>query len=211
MNVVAKIKNPESKLGDETSQKRAKMPNTEFKNVKSSKKGSLFKKTAKIGVKRFKSSFAYDNKFSLNMVFYTVKYNDYRRKVLIALSAIITKNMKENHFNSDQITEIIKRIEGGCFRKALLKADELNNDRNWENLIFVKNYQTVTSRVLTNMDPESQVKSRYLLNRIYNGDIKLKSISKMSSSELCPDKHKERIARIREQMNQTDTLVTYQR
>lgn len=85
---------------------------------------------------------------------------------------------------------ISKLIELGCNNAAIREAQtKYVSPINWVNKDFCVIYSAIFYKVVENIDPQSSVGSRYLINRIIKEQIPLKKIAFMESTELCPEKN----------------------
>lgn len=145
------------------------------------------------------SDLLYPNAIILKIEFYQNEYNPYRRIKLIHLSNILGKTKKFQLFDYNKQSNIISQIEKSCYEKACDDMLELEQEPDWENQMFINIYNYICGNLFENIDPESEINSTYLLEKILNQDIDLENIGYMKSDELCPEKSKEIKRKIKEQ------------
>lgn len=121
------------------------------------------------------------------------KYNnkDYckeRRLILLLIANILQKNKEFKKKSREDQDNIIINIELSCYNSCIKHSNELLIYINWENSKFTYLYQLYCNKITKNLDNESEVGEKYLINKLVNGDIDIKNIAEMSSDKLCPTK-----------------------
>ena len=130
-------------------------------------------------------------KFTLPIELYTdSNYNKYRRVIILLIADILEKNNKFKLLNKDIQYNIIINIEQSCYNETIKKSDDLLIYQSWDNTKFSYLYYLFCNKITKNLDFESEVKSKYLINKILNNEIDILKIASMTSEELCPDKSK---------------------
>lgn len=128
-------------------------------------------------------------KFTIPINIYNNKlYNKNRRAILLLIADILEKNNKFKLQHQEIQSNIIINIELSCFNQTINKADELLIYQSWDNEKFVYLYYLTCNKITKNLDPESEVQSDYLINKILNNEIDITKIGSMTSEDLCPDK-----------------------
>jgi DNA-directed RNA polymerase subunit M/transcription elongation factor TFIIS len=131
--------------------------------------------------------FIFPNAIPLNIKFYeNENYNDIRRCKLILLSDCLGKNFK---FDNNSKEAIIKAIEQGCLNRAIKKAKTYNIRCIWKEEQFVNLYHSICYKVSINIDKNSSINSSFIIDKILNNSIDLKTIANMTSKELYPKKY----------------------
>lgn len=111
---------------------------------------------------------------------YTVE----RRKILLLLGSVLDGVDIFKTQKREQQVDIILRIENSCYDKTVEKASDDMIYIGWDNPRFVHLYQLICSRVTKNLDPSSEVRSEWLINKVIHGDVNIDRIGWMSSEEL---------------------------
>lgn len=128
-------------------------------------------------------------KFTIPINLYNDKlYNKNRRAILLLIANILEKNNQFKLQHHEIQSNIIINIELSCFNQTIYKADELLIYQSWDNEKFVYLYYLTCNKITKNLDPESEVQSNYLINKILNNEIDVTQIGSMTSEDLCPDK-----------------------
>lgn len=120
--------------------------------------------------------------------FYTDKYIPHRREKILLLSDILNQYDQFSGLPHSEKVRIVKDIEDGCFEQAHNQMLELDQDFDWDNPMFYNVYNYVCGNLFQNLDPDSIVNSKYLLDKLFNGECDLKKLGAMTSEELCPEK-----------------------
>ena len=149
----------------------------------------------------------YPNAISLSIKYYeNDAFNTIRRCKLILFSHCLGDNkIIQNKLNSQinqqpkinntqQIEplnkeQIVKYLERGCLNRAIEKAKTYNIRCVWTNEKFINLYHSICYKVACNIDPESSVKSDYIIKKIINNEVNLNQVANMTSKELCPKKY----------------------
>jgi len=138
---------------------------------------------------------------------YTNKnYNSIRRNKLLLLGDTLNKYDKFRDMPYNYKHDLICVMESSCYNAAIDKIQDLI--KAWANPIFENLYHHICFNVLTNLDFESEVNSRYLGDSILNGDIAAESVGKLSSRELCPEKYIEYDKNINKRSNSITAAKT---
>ena len=121
------------------------------------------------------------------------KYNDpeyckERRLILLLIATILQKHKEFKKKSRETQDNIILNIELSCYNSCIKKSNHLLIYINWENPKFNYLYQLFCNKITKNLDTESEVGEKYLINKVINGDIDIKNIAEMSSDKLCPTK-----------------------
>lgn len=134
-------------------------------------------------------------------IFYTDEYNSYRRIKVIILGDILGRASEFKSMDYDKQTEIIRVIEQGCYEKACEQILNFEQDADWKNLMFVKIYNYICGNLFQNIDPNSEIRSEYLINKILNNEVELTKLGIMSSDDMCPEKSIEIKKKIQKRAN----------
>jgi DNA-directed RNA polymerase subunit M/transcription elongation factor TFIIS len=137
--------------------------------------------------------------FPLALKFYESNYNNNRRRILLSIGDILYKS---DVYNFNKKSDVIEDIERGIYDSALSKCLSYNLWSSWQNNEFVKIYNVIAYKVLTNLDPKSMIGSSYLYNSVMEETIDPKQIAEMDSLDLCPNKHIDIIERINSRKEQ---------
>jgi len=90
--------------------------------------------------------------------------------------------------NDDKLS---RNIEKNIFNSVIDNAKDNNINRRWDNKIFYNLYFSKIRSIYNNLDENSYINNKYLLQKIKDGDIKTEDISKLSVYEIHPDNWKE--------------------
>ena len=90
--------------------------------------------------------------------------------------------------NGDKLS---RNIEKNIFNSVIDYAKDNNINRRWDNKIFYNLYFSKIRSIYNNLDENSYINNKYLLQKIKKGDIKTEDISKLSVYEIHPDNWKE--------------------
>lgn len=110
----------------------------------------------------------------------------YRKDVCCIILDVLSQATTDK--SSKELLNITFNIEVGCYNEAINNATCKNIRTNW-NIYFIQIYQCITLRVIKNLDPESDVGSRYLLDNILSGNILPINVGKLQPHELCIDRN----------------------
>jgi DNA-directed RNA polymerase subunit M/transcription elongation factor TFIIS len=108
------------------------------------------------------------------------------------------------YLNTPYLTKdkIIKKLERGCINRAIIKSKSYNIRCVWSDERFVNLYNSICYKVASNIDPESEVHSTYIKNKILKNELDLTKVAEMTSKELCPKKYE----KINKQLDQRINL-----
>ena len=106
-----------------------------------------------------------------------------KQAVRMAVFSAITKMLGNELSPTDQ-----QRLEILIFEQSLETASKNEVRRAWDNPLFVDIYTAVARRVIGNLDPNSYIQNKTLLERYKNSELSLEDIVKQNSYELCPEK-----------------------
>jgi len=137
-------------------------------------------------------------------VFYGTKYNSHRRVKAILIGDILGRTPEFKNMSYDQQTLIIKEIEQGCYHATCEEISKYEQSADWTNIMFRNIYNYICGNLFQNIDPNSEVQSKYLIEKILNGNIAsidLCKLGEMNSDDLCPDKSIEIKKKIQERAN----------
>ena len=105
--------------------------------------------------------------------------------------------------------KISRYIEKDIYNSCIKLSLERNIKRNWNNIIFKNLYMNRIISIISNIDKDSYIKNDTFLNRIFNGDIDYKNISKISNVDMYPEAWQElinkktKIDKLKYEKNQT--------
>lgn len=121
------------------------------------------------------------------------KYNDpeyckERRLIILLIASILQKHKEFKKKSREEQDNIILNIELSCYNSCIKHSNELLIYINWGNPKFNYLYQLFCNKITKNLDNESEVGEKYLINKVINGDIDIKNIAEMTSDKLCPTK-----------------------
>jgi hypothetical protein len=94
------------------------------------------------------------------------------------------------------------QIENSCYKKTIKLANKNNITVDWDCVLFINIYNSICYKIASNIDPNSIVKSNFILDKIINNNIDLDNIASMSSRTLCPERYVE----IDEKINKRNNL-----
>jgi len=115
-------------------------------------------------------------------------YNKLRRCMLLLIGELLYKYEFINKINYKKRNEIIIKIEESCYNHTINKSNELLYIKSWDNSKFEYLYRLYTNKVTKNLDVDSEVNSKYLIEKIMNDEIDIDNIAIMTSNKLCPEK-----------------------
>ena len=104
---------------------------------------------------------------------------------LITMSAFT--NMLDKYCTEADIHE----LERGIFNASLLEAETRKIPKTWDHEIFRWIYSTIVKRVACNLNPESYVKNKRLIERWKEGEFTLDELGHWTPYELNPDNWKD--------------------
>ena len=81
----------------------------------------------------------------------------------------------------------LEGLETGIFTAALETATKRGVRRHWDNPDFVEIYKMIARRLLANMDPESYVGNKRLLQRLLEGEFTADRVAFMTPKEMFPE------------------------
>ncbi len=132
------------------------------------------------------------NAIPLSLDFYhDPSYNEVRRANLIILSDVLATRETFKKMSQKKQTNMLRDIEASCVNAAIRIADAENIRKIWSNPSFTYIYSGIFYRVITNLDPSSDVGSDWLITKLESGEIAPFNLGYMSSRELCPVKYKD--------------------
>ena len=117
-------------------------------------------------------------------------YNNTRRNKLIIFGYCLNKYKIFKEYSYEKKINMIIDIETSCYNETVYKYDKnFSNNDNYNNglnnnKIFYSLYHELCSKVSQNLDFESDIKSTYLSNLIFNNKIdplKIASLSLMAN------------------------------
>lgn len=82
---------------------------------------------------------------------------------------------------------IVRQIERSCYNSVIKSCTADGVSRLFSDSKFVLRYSVICSKIISNLDVNSPVKSDYLIMSIISGAIDANNVADMSSAELCPD------------------------
>jgi DNA-directed RNA polymerase subunit M/transcription elongation factor TFIIS len=148
--------------------------------------------------------------FGIPHKFYINKnYNDIRRSKLKLIYTIFNQDMRfRNNITWKEQVAIGEAIEKCFYREVIEKSDISNIRKDWGNRSFLTMYNSISYKVICNLDKKSLVGSQYLLNEILDGKINLGNITKMTPYELSPASNAKLIKEI-ESISQYESKKRY--
>jgi len=90
-----------------------------------------------------------------------------------------------------QNEKMVKRIERGIYNYSLAKADENNIIKMWDNTLFKQIYINKCRSIYTNLDGNSYVRNKRLLNRLHEKEFKARELAFMAPQHIFPEVWKE--------------------
>jgi DNA-directed RNA polymerase subunit M/transcription elongation factor TFIIS len=130
-------------------------------------------------------------------------YNKIRRNNLLLISDIIEQYIAKNNidYNHIDISEIILKLELSIYNKILKKINKYKDI--WdENFIFL--YTSYSAKITKNLDTTIIGVDNYLIEAILNKRINIDKIINLKSYKLSPEKTKDLIKKINEQISIKD-------
>jgi hypothetical protein len=126
--------------------------------------------------------------FGIPYKFYiSENYNDIRRSKLKLIYTILNQDIRfRNDITWEEQVAIGEDIEKGFYREVMEKSDIANIRKDWGNMAFLTMYNSISYKVICNLDKHSLVGSQYLINEILDGRVNLGNLTKMTPSELSP-------------------------
>jgi DNA-directed RNA polymerase subunit M/transcription elongation factor TFIIS len=112
------------------------------------------------------------------------KTDQYRRcKVLVLLNSM-NKYDRFRKLELNQINDLLRSIEKGCYNQTIRKAKANNFTANWASKIFMNNYSTLIFEVAYALDCDN---NNYLISNVMDGKIKPHDIAKLDWKDYCPN------------------------
>ena len=105
--------------------------------------------------------------------------SEIRNKIKIKISELIDE---EN---------IVKNIETGIFNSCIREADNRGIIKKWENLHFVNLYIRKAMSIYSNLNPESYIENKNLLDKINNKEIGAYDLAFLEHTDLMPERWNE--------------------
>jgi len=139
---------------------------------------------------------------------YKEPYNIYRRAKLILLSSAFKHH---DRFLQMQIPDrflLIEKIERACLNFSIEKAKEYNIQTKWSVEMYQDLYSIICARIASNITQDNTVKNSYLANAIFDNQLKISDLPRLSSQELYPDKYREVIYKLEQSKNVQKTVRT---
>ncbi len=115
------------------------------------------------------------------------KYNEIRRLKLVIMSDILGAYPFFQQYTYFEKIDIIRDLENGCLDEAIKAANENGIIKNWKNVDFVNLYHSICFNILSNLDYDTRSES--LIQKIEAKEVNMRDLAKMTSMELCPEKH----------------------
>ncbi len=131
-----------------------------------------------------------------------MELNDVRKETKILLKTILEKSTKFVNMKEEKQTSIINSMEREIYNKTIISLNDEPVNLVSSNPIVINVYSTITQDILINLDPESSINSDYFLNSIVDGSIDPKTIGKLNTIDLAPEKTKTIIDHINIRKNQ---------
>jgi DNA-directed RNA polymerase subunit M/transcription elongation factor TFIIS len=148
-----------------------------------------------------------NNTIPLKSELYTnLQYNNIRRNKILIFGEILSKYAQFKELKYDAKHALICDLERSCYNAAIDKTQDLI--KSWTNSIFENLYHHICFNVISNLDPDSDVNSRYLGDSILNDKILPHLVGKLSSRELCPEKYIEYDENINKRSNSASIVKT---
>jgi DNA-directed RNA polymerase subunit M/transcription elongation factor TFIIS len=108
-----------------------------------------------------------------------------------------------DYLNTPYLTKdkIVEKLERGCVNRSIDKAKSYNIRCVWSDERFVNLYNSICYKVSSNIDPDSEVHSTYIKNKILRNELNLETVADMTSKELCPKKYEKIAKQIDQRIN----------
>jgi DNA-directed RNA polymerase subunit M/transcription elongation factor TFIIS len=107
---------------------------------------------------------------------------------------------------------LITAIEREIYNQTIISLQNEPVNITSTNPIVLNVYNAIAYNILINLDPESSIQSNYLINGLLDGKINPKTIGKLRTIDLAPDKTQEIVNHINIRKNQkieTKTVKIY--
>ena len=126
-----------------------------------------------------------------------VKYNlnDIQKYYVSLILHILLKNNPDENVRLIDMFNISIKINKSCHRKVTTYEDDNN---------YNANYSIIMHKIVMNLDPESSINDRYLIDNVLKNNINLEEICFSDSNVLCPKKNYE----IYEKVKNRNNIVT---
>jgi len=124
------------------------------------------------------------------VVVYKPPYNSLRRSKIFLLFNIFTNYNKFNLLNWSKKCNLILDIERACLNYSVDFSQDTNILTSWDNKLFNQIYTNTFYKVGVNLD-NSLIKNNNLVDRLFNGDIKIIDLPKMTFVEMFPKKYED--------------------
>ena len=144
----------------------------------------------------------YPHAIALQEIFYGDDYGPHRRIKLISIGNIMGKDIRFKAMPHEEQTKIIEDIEQGCYDATYKNILDAEQEVDWDNPMFSNTYNYICGNLFQNIDPDSEINSNYIIEKIFNGAVNLKKLGSMPSEDLCPD----RSAEIRKKLEKQATV-----
>ena len=109
-----------------------------------------------------------------------------RKETIQIFKNIIKKNNKT--LKSRLLNKLSKDIEISIYNYTVEFADSKGIIKQWTNNFFKNCYLAKARSLYANLDKNSYIKNKHLLNKVINNDIQIKRIAFMEPHELYPEK-----------------------
>lgn len=111
-----------------------------------------------------------------------------RNRHITLIKMVLLKDKLFKKKTEEEVVAIAESIEKSCHNESIRNSrDKHVSPINWSNSEFCDIYSATIYKIVQNLD-NNVVGSKYLLNKVANNEIDLKTIATLSSHELCPEK-----------------------
>lgn len=89
--------------------------------------------------------------------------------------------------STEELHHLARLIEKGVYNKTIQFCKDKDVTRNWDNHIFRTMYQQFAMKAYVNIDPDTYVGNRTLINRILDGEIKPQELAFLEREQIFPE------------------------
>lgn len=146
------------------------------------------------------------HRIALDTIFYT-NYNTIRRMKVLQLATVLSEYSEFLNYTSEQQTNLLIKLERACYNYTIDKVNDLNIMSSWDDEMFCNIYHSICYKLTSNLEPSGLVGCTTLITKIFNNEDPKKIIT-YKATDICPEKYKHIIQRIKTNQNISQTIKT---
>lgn len=133
----------------------------------------------------------------LTAEFFKKPYDNVTRRAKVTLFMVcLGSHAAFNKLTTAERFAMASAIERACYNSARINSQESSIRMNWTESKFQNEYTSVCSLISTNLDATNSVKNIRLANAVISGSVDIKTLPRLSSQELFPEKYADITTRI---------------